>query len=176
MTRVGQLYRERLVTVCREGIEKNDNLFLVSYTKINSAKIGDLRKNLKQAGAKVSVNVNSLSRRALKDLKYDDLAGRVSGQTAFIWSNADVAAVSKILVDFAKGCETFVIQGGLLSGRVLKKEDVKTISELPSREVLLAQLLGMLQAPVSRLLGAFNAKSRDLLSILKQLSEQKGGN
>jgi len=176
MTRVGQLYREHLTQISRDGIEKNDNLFLVSFSKINSAKIGELRKNLKQAGAKVSVSVNSLSRRALKELKHDELADRISGQTAFIWSNSDVAAVSKILVDFAKNCDTFIVQGGLLLGRILKKEDVKTISELPSKEILFARLLGTIQAPVSRFMGVLNGKSRELLSILKQLSEKKGGN
>ena len=83
--------------------------------------------------------------------------------------------MSKILVDFVKGTEDFIVQGGLLQGRVLEKNDVTRLSELPSRDVLLSMLLSSLQAPLTRLAGALNAKTRELVSVLKQLSEKKGG-
>ena len=91
-----------------------------------------------------------------------------------ILSNADASEVSKVLVKFAKAYEGFIVRGGVLDGAFLTEAQVKTLSDLPSREVLLAKFLGTLAAPVSRFAGALNGKTRDLMSILKQKSE-KGG-
>ena len=77
---------------------------------------------------------------------------------------------------FAKGNEGVNVEGGLLDGVFLSQTEVKRLADLPSREDLLAQLLQTILSPMTRLAGVMNAKSRDLLSILKQLSEKKGGN
>jgi large subunit ribosomal protein L10 len=176
MKSIGKVYRENLVNRVKEGVDKNDNIFIFSYSNVSSFQIGELRKKLKNAGASVYVSKNSIARVALKELKQDELADRVSGQTAFVWSTADSSEVSKILVTFTKGFEHIVLQGGLLDGKVIAQSDVKKLSDLPSRQVLLGQLLGTIQAPLTRLAYVLNAKSIDLLSILKQLSEKKGGN
>ena len=174
MTRVGQVYRDNLVKNLTDGIGKHSNIFVLTYTALSGAKLNSLRKSLQQSGADMVVSKNSLARITLKNAKQDVLANRISGQTAFVWSNADSVSVSKILVKFAKDFDTITLQGGLLDGLLLEKEDVKKLSDLPSREVLLAQLLGTIQAPVTRLLYVFNAKSQELLSILKQYGESKG--
>ena len=122
------------------------------------------------------VSKNSIAQKALKELKQDKLAERVVGQTAFIWSNADSVAVSKVLIKFIKDRERVTVPAGIFEGKILEQEDIKRLSELPSREVLLSMLLSTIQAPLTRLAGALNAKTREVLSILKQLSEKKGGN
>ena len=81
-----------------------------------------------------------------------------------------------MIMEFSKDLDNVNVQGGVLDGRTLNEGDVKRLSDLPPREVLLSTLLGTIQAPLTRLAGALNAKSRDLLSILKQYSEKKGGN
>ena len=173
MKTIGKIYRETLVNKLQKNIDEKGSLFILSYSQVTSLKISELRKDLKKAGGNVFVSKNSLARLALKNLKHDTLADRITGQTAFIWTSEDSAEIAKIVVKFAKEMQALKIQGGLLKGKVLEASDVKTLSDLPSREVLLAQLLGTIQAPVTRLLGAMNAKSRELLSILKQLSEKK---
>ena len=75
-----------------------------------------------------------------------------------------------------KDFETVIVQGGLLQGKLIEQADIKKLSELPSRDVLLSMLLSAIQSPLTRLAGALNAKTRDLVSVLKQLSEKKGGN
>ena len=176
MKRVGVVYREAFVKNIRDHISENKSVFLLGYTKVSSPQISELRKDLKKAGAEVFVSKNALARIALKELHQEPLAEHVSGQTAFVWTAADSAAVSKILVKFAKDRKTVAVKGGVLEGKLLSESDVHRLSELPSREVLLSQLLGTIQAPLTRFAGALNAKSRDLLSILKQLGEKKGGN
>lgn len=175
MKKVGLLFRESLVNQVKKGVSENDNVFLVSYSNVSGLQMNDLRKSLQQNGASVCATKNSIARLALKELEYDGLSDKVAGQTALVWGGADSAAISKILMDFVKAADGVVVQGGLLQGKVLKKDDVKTLSELPSREVLLAMLLSAIQSPLTRLAGALNAKTRELLSVLKQLSEKKGG-
>ena len=176
ITKVGQVFRASLANRVKAGVDKNSNVFLLSYTRLSAPQMNDLRKTLKKVGADVCVSKNAIAKVALKELKHDKLAERVSGQTAIVLSNKDSVEVSKILIKFTKELENVKLQVGLLEGKILEREDIKRLSELPSREVLLAMLLGTLQAPLTRLAGALNAKTQELLSILKQLSEKKGGN
>ena len=175
MKKVGQFYRESLVQQVKDGVAKNDNIFLINYSKVSGIEMSDLRKNLRRTGAKVCVTKNSIARLALKEANQGTLADRVSGQTALIWGGADSSEISKVLIKFIKDAENIKIQGGLLQGRILEREDVQKLSELPSREVLLAMLLSAIQSPLTRLAGALNAKTRELISVLQQLSEKKGG-
>jgi large subunit ribosomal protein L10 len=176
MKKVGQIYRESLVNRVKKGVTENDNMFLLSYSEVSGLQMSDLRKSLRQAGASVCVTKNSVVRLALKEIEQEELSQRISGQTALVWGGNDSAEVSKVLVDFMKTSENTAVQGGLLQGRILEQADIKKLSELPSREVLLATLFAAIQSPLTRFAGALNAKTRDLLSVLKQLSEQKGGN
>lgn len=176
MKRIGQVYREGLVNRISDGLSKNPSIFLLSFSRMNGPKLNDLRKTLKKAGAEVLVSRNAIANIALKEFKQEGLGEKISGQTAFVWSTGDSAELSKILIKFTKDSENIVVQGGLLDGSVLNQSDVKKLSDLPSKNVLLSQLLSIIQAPATRIAGALNAKSRDLLSILKQLSEKKGGN
>ena len=172
--KVGQLYRTRMAASVKEGVSKKSSAFVVSYRGISSAKMNVLRKDLKRKKAEVLVSKSSVARIAFKEAQYEDLVNRIEGQMALILSDADASEVSKVLVKFAKEYQGFVVRGGVLNGVVLSEDQIRTLSSLPSREVLLAKLLGTMSAPVTRFAGALNAKTRDFMSILKQKSE-KGG-
>ena len=175
MKKVGQIYREGLANRIKNKASESQSVFLISYSHLSGSKMNDLRKSLKQVGADVFVSRNSIALRALKELNQEGFASRLKGQTAFIWSKADSAEISKVLYKFIKECETVKLQAGLLEGRLLESEDIKRLSELPSRTVLLSMLLGAIQSPLTQLAYVLNAKTQELLSILKQISEQKGG-
>lgn len=173
--KVGQIYRKSVSDAVKTGVTEKGNTFVITWTAVSSSKMGVLRKDLKRKKAEVLVSKSSIARIALKNSNYENLANRINGQMALVLSDTDASEVSKILVKFSKDCEGFVVQGGVLDGAELSSEQVKTLSDLPSREVLLAKFIGTLQAPAVRFAGALNAKSRDFVSILKQKSE-KGGN
>ena len=175
MKRVGRIFRESLVLHVKDGIEKRNNVFVLSYSHLSGPQMNTLRKGLKAVGADFYVSRNSIAEIALKSLNHDKLAQRISGQTAFVFSSTDSVEVSKALVKFTKEFEGLALHGGLLEGVILEKSDVERLSELPSREVLLTMLLRTLNTPITRLARAFNAKTRELLMILQQLSEKKGG-
>jgi len=176
MEKVGRIFRKGLLKNVKQGLTDNQGTFVINYSSLTAAQTDRLRKTMKDLDVKVMVSKNRIARLALKEFEYDQLADAVvSGQTAFAWTNADAVAVSKALIKFASDCEGVQIQGGVLDGAVLYREDIKRLADLPAKEVLQAQLLATIIAPLTRLAGALNAKTKDLLSILKQLSEKKGG-
>lgn len=174
ITKVGQIYRQGIGRHIKTNIESKGNIFLVSYSKVSSMQMDNLRKAIRRAGGKLYVTRNRIAQRTLGDLKFEQLAERFKGQMAFVWCEADSVEISKALTKFAKECEGVKVKGGLLDGKILEEKDVKRLSDLPSREVLLTMLLGAMQAPLSGFVGALTSKQQELLSILKQLSE-KGG-
>ena len=176
MGKVGKIFREGLLRNIKDEVSKNHGTFVLSYSSLTAAQTDSLRKNLKDLGVKVYVSKNRIAKLALNDLQYGRLAEGIEAQTAFAWTNDDAVSVSKALIKFSKDYEGFQIKGGVLDGVMLVQDDVKRLADLPAKEVLQAQLLSTIIAPLTRLAGALNAKSRDLLSILKQLSEKKGGN
>ena len=175
MIKVGALYRTKMAASVKDGVSAKSSTFVVSFRGISSAKMNSLRKDLKRKKADVLVAKTSVSRIAFKAAQMETLGQCLQGQTALVLSNADASEISKILVKFAKDYEGFVVQGGVLDGAVLGPDQIKVLSDLPSREVHLAKLLGTFSAPIVRFAGALNAKTRDFVSILKQKSE-KGGN
>ncbi len=174
--KVGKIFREKMTGQVKEAVGVNANVFLVSYKNISGPQMNNLRKDLKKVGAQMYVSRNSIIQLALKSAEQESLANRIKGQTALIWCNTDSAVISKLLVKFTKDFEGISLNAGLFSGKLLEKDDIKRLSELPSREVLLAILLRTMLSPATRFAGVLNSKTRDLLSILKQLSEKKGGN
>ena len=175
MEKVSRVFRESLISNIKNKVKSNQSVFLLSYSAIPSAKMDSFRKDLKKMGAEVYVAKNRIAKLALKELDYEKLAKNINGQTAFVWTNADSSVISKSLLKFSDDLKSLSVQGGLVDGAVLEKADIKRLSDLPSREVLVSQLLQTMLSPLTRFAGVLNGKSRDLLSILKQLSERKGG-
>ena len=175
MKRVGQLIREGIADKVRQNVEEHSTTFLVSYTKVSAQKMNVVRKALSAAGAKVYVSKNRIAEKALQELKLDEISKKITSQIAFVWSNKDSAEVAKALVTLSKDIEGLHVQCGIIDGKVAEQSDVIRLSDLPSREVLLTMLAQTIQAPLVRLAGALNGKTRDLISIIKQLSEKSGG-
>lgn len=175
MMKVGQLIRESVINQLTADMTRRRSVFLIGYSGVSSVRMNSLRKALRKAGANLYVSKNSIAQRALKGLHYDKLADNVSGQMAFVLSDADAVEVSKVLTKFVKDCQGVLIRGGLLQNAILEKRDIERLSELPSRGTLLVMLLWALQSPVVRLAAALNSKTYDLLNVLKQLSEREGG-
>ncbi len=176
MTKIGKIYREKITKTVRDGIENQSSAFVINFRNVSSGDICTLRKALQQKKAKVYMSRNSLARVGLKGTVLAPITDKLDGQTLFIWTNTDAVDIAKLLIKFAEKNENIAIRGGVVSSQLLGAADIKRLSSLPAKEVLLAQLLGTLQSPITRLARTLNGKTVELLSILKQISEKRGGN
>jgi large subunit ribosomal protein L10 len=149
-------------------------LFVADYTGLRVDQFSELRNRLAGAGAECKVVKNTFLRRAAKDAGLPELA-ELKGQTAIIVGEKDVAAAAKIIKSFAAEFQKPVVKGGVIDNAVVSTEQIKAIADLPAREVLLAQLLGVLQAPATKLVRVLNEPASSLARLLKAKAEKDGG-
>ena len=142
---------------------------LTHYRGLTVSQLEELREKLRSAEVEYRVVKNTLARRAAKEAGHESLNPELVGPMAIAFSYADIAAPSKLLADYIRTTRTrdLEIVGGLAEGRVLDAEQVRQLSDLPSREVLIAQLLGTLQSPVAQLVGALQAPVQQLIGLLE---------
>ena len=128
--------------------------FLVNCIGLNVQQMTELRKNLKQNQGDIQVIRNTLSLRAMEAEKalQNIYEPQIEGPNAFVLAFEDPAKVAKIIDEFSENNETFKIKGAVLDGAALSQSEVKTLAKLPSMEILRAQFLGLLSAPLSQFL------------------------
>ena len=129
------------------------------------AEVTDLRRRMRAAGANYKVAKNRLAVLALDGTRFDGLKPLLKGPTALAWSR-DPVAVAKAAVEFARINEKFVVLGGALGNQTLDASGVKALSELPSLPTLRAKLVGLLQAPATRIAGVLAAPGGGLARVL----------
>ena len=128
---------------------KAQTLVLAEYRGVTVAGMTELRSQARAAGVTLSVLKNTLARRALAGTSFDVASNEMTGPLIYSFSE-DAVAAAKVVADFAKTNDKMVIRAGVYSGKALDVNGVKELANIPSKEVLLSQLLGLMQTPVSR--------------------------
>ena len=162
-----------VVTEVRKKLEASNAAIITEYRGLSVGALAQLRRTLRQSGAEYKVYKNTLARLAARDAKMDGLEELLTGPTGITFVNGDVAAAAKALRDAAKANPLLVIKGGSLGNKVLSAKDVEALADLPSREVLLAQFAGALQAPLVKTAGLLQALPRNFAHGLKALIDQQ---
>jgi large subunit ribosomal protein L10 len=148
-------------------------LFVVDYSGLTVPRWEELRKRLRGAGAEIHVFKNNLVRKAAEKAGYPSQIGdALTGQTALVTGDQDVCAAAKVMKTFAKEFEKPKLKGGVLDGNLLTADGINSLADLPSKEVLQSQLLGVLQAPASKLVRLLNEPAASLARVLKAKGEQ----
>jgi large subunit ribosomal protein L10 len=142
---------------------KAQTLVMAEYRGITVADMTKLRSQARDKGVTLSVLKNTLVRRAVAGSTFDVLSDQMTGPLIYGFS-IDAVAAAKVVADFAKTNDKLVIRAGAMAGKVLDVNGVKQLASIPSKEVLLAQLLGLMQSPISR-----------TARVLAALAEKKGG-
>ena len=142
---------------------KAQTLVLAEYRGITVADMTKLRNTARSQGVTLSVFKNTLARRAVAGSAFEVLGDQMTGPLIYGFS-VDAVAAAKVVADFAKTNDKLVIRGGAFGGKTLDVNGVKQLANIPSKEVLLAQLLGLMQSPISR-----------TARVLAALAEQRGG-
>jgi len=151
--------KKAAVAVVAEQIAKAQTVVLAEYNGIKVADLTVLRSKARDAGVFLRVVKNTLVRRAVADTPFAPLAEQMIGPLIYSVS-ADPVAAAKVLNDFAKGNDKLVLRAGSYAGKVLDKAGVQALASIPSRDELLARLLGVMQAPVSGFAGAMAALAK----------------
>jgi len=154
-------------------LRESEFAFVMNYGGLMVAELTELRKTLTPLGSRVMIVKNSYLGKAAQTLGWEDIAPFLTGPTAVVTGNGDIAEVAKILVKFIKGHDKTAVKGATLQGKLLSVEDVNELTTIPPREVLYAMVAGTLAAPMSQLVGVFSQKICSLLYVLKAVEEKK---
>jgi large subunit ribosomal protein L10 len=133
-----------------------------------------LRRDMRAAGVEYAVVKNTLVRRAVDEIGFNELDPILNGTTALAVSANDPVAAARILCDYAKKPEsTIKIKAGFVDGKVISPDEVKALADLPSKEVLVAQVLGTMVAPITGFATVLNANIRGLAVALQAIADKK---
>ena len=152
-----------VITDVAAQVARSQTLALAEYRGLTVEHLNNLRRQARDKGVYLHVLKNTLARRAVAGTPFEVASESMVGPLIYGFSE-DAVAAAKVLSDFAKGNDKLVVKGGAYAGRVLSAEGVKSLAAIPSKEVLLSQLLGLMQSPVSR-----------MARVLAALAEERGG-
>jgi large subunit ribosomal protein L10 len=170
--------KERVVAELTERLRTSETLIVADYRGLTNAEIDGLRSKLIEHGARFAVVKNTLTRRAAEAAGADALLALLEGPSAiaFVESDGDPAAVAKALRDAATSTKILAIRGGVLEGVAMSADEVESLAKLPPADVIRAQLVGAIVAPLTTVVALFAAPLRDLVGLIdariEQLKEQ----
>jgi large subunit ribosomal protein L10 len=168
--------KEQMLQEYSDKLQRAQVLIWADYRGTTVPQVQDLRGQLRTVGAEEMVVKNTLMRLALEQAGLPVPSDVMAGPSAVTFVYDDVAAATKVVTGFASANErAFHIKGGMAGGKVIGVEDVTALTTLPSYEVLLARVLGGIQAPISGLVGTLAAVMRGLMNVLNARAEQLEG-
>lgn len=165
--------KKAVVNSIAEKLKSSCAGVLVNYQGINVTDDTALRKELREAGVEYMVAKNTLLKRAAESAEISGLEPSLEGATAVAVSENDYVAASRILCKFAENHEFFKIKSGFIDGKVIDSKEVNNLAKLPSREVLIAQVLGGLNAPISGFANVLNGTIRGLVVALNAIAQKQ---
>lgn len=149
---------------------------LTDYRGLSSPEMTDLRRRLKESGSELRVVKNTLARFAAEKAGKNELVSHFEGPIAIAFGYDDIVMPAKIIANYTgEGQESLSIKGGFLGDRVLTLDEVKTLATLPSREILLARVIGQMKSPASALLSSLTSPIRGMIGLLQARINQLEG-
>ncbi|AEA34342.1 50S ribosomal protein L10 [Hippea maritima] len=171
--------KERKVELAKrlaEQLQEAKIVIVAGYSGLTVAEMENIRNEIKKAGCTFNVIKNNIVKKAIEGTPWDAMKEQLKGANAFALGFDDPAALAKLLVDKSKEFKKLEVKFGFLGGKLLSAEDIKALSSLPPKEVLLAQVLGTMKAPISGFVNVLAANIRQLLYALKAIEEKKKEN
>lgn len=157
----------------KEDLADVQAVWVVDYRGLTVKQSQTLRRSIREAGAVMKVYKNTLMQIALKESDMPEIDQVLSGPSAFVFADGDPVASAKAIRDFAKENEALVIKGGIMDGEFVDAEAVEKIAALPSREELIAKLLGSLQNPMSQIVRVLNGPAEAFARVVSAIADQK---
>jgi large subunit ribosomal protein L10 len=161
------------VETLRGDVERAKVAVLAEYRGLTVVELNRLRRAVREADGRCRVAKNTLTKRAVTGSKFAGLEPMLQGPTAVIFGFRDPVAIAKLAVKFAEELPKLELRGALLDGQVLPVAEVKALATLPAREVILAQLLGLLQAPATQLVRLLNEPGAQLARLTDAIRKSR---
>jgi large subunit ribosomal protein L10 len=152
----------------RKALESVHNVFVAGYEKITVDQDFNLRKTIRGAGGSYQVITNNVAEKASVGLPAEPVLQGLKGMTSIAWTSGDPVALAKALTAYAKTTPAFVFKAGLVEGRAVDIKAIGELASLPSKEVIFAKLLYMINAPSQRLVTALGAVGRNIAVVVDQ--------
>jgi len=165
--------RQTTVEELTEQLRASPNLYVTDFSGLNVLRMTEFRRRLRAAGVRYVVVKNTLAQRALAANSVTELDQHLTGPTGLVLAGRDPVAAAKVLSDFAREFEKPTIKGGLVDGRAVTPDQVQRLASLPSREQLLGQLAGTMQAPLAQFAGVMNGMLYQMVGALEALRTQR---
>jgi large subunit ribosomal protein L10 len=166
--------KEARIEKLRKQLENKNVILLGDFTGMDVATATEMRRRFREASIQYMVVKNSLARRVAGDAGFGSLVEFMKGPNGFVMAEGDAAVAAKILVEFEKTKKTPQIRTGYIDDAIFSASDIRRIADLPSREVLLAQIAAGFQAPVAGLARLLHELTRKLVATLDAVAKQKG--
>jgi len=169
--------KQIVVTELHDKLQRAKAVFLADFRGLSVGKATELRDELRKAEVEYKVVKNTLLNRAVEDTDKQLLKELFAGPTAVALTYSDPVSAAKVLARFDKDLQTpFKLKGGVLSGKAITPGDILALADLPSREVLLAKMLGSMNAPATNFVGVLAAVPGSFVRALNAIRIQKEGN
>jgi len=164
--------KEQMVAAYADALSGSKAVFLTDYRGLSVAGLQELRAKIREVGGRHLVVKNTLVARALKEAGLLIPEKMLQGPVALSFAYGEVSSLAKVLKDFAKDTEIMKVKGGILDGDILSQYQVESLADMPPREVVMAQLLGLIQQPGNQVAGVVNAAGSKLAATLKAYADQ----
>ncbi len=164
--------KQEIVDELHAAWSESDSAIVAQYSGLNVSAMGDLRGRLHHANVHLRIVKNTLARRAAKDTSFEAAEEFFTGPVAIAYGS-DPVGMAKAISDFAKENKALEIKGGVLDGKVMDAAAIKALASLPSREELLAKMLGSMQSPISGFVRTLNEIPASFVRVLAAVRDQK---
>jgi large subunit ribosomal protein L10 len=166
--------KAEIISEIKELLDSSSGVYLTDYNGINVEDITDLRNQFRKEGVRYKVFKNSLVKRALTESgRFTKLADHLTGMTGFAFTTTNPVAPAKIINKYFGDKEKLALKACYIEGEYYDSSKLKALANLPSKQELIAGILGSLNAPVAGIAGAINAVVRDLVSVVDQISKRQ---
>lgn len=158
--------KKQFVELMHQEFSNSQSVVVVHYKGLTVAEISDLRRKANKAGAKFKVTKNKLAKLALAETGFGGLKDKFIGQTAIAYSS-DAIAAAKLVVDYAKQNDKLVVIGGMVNNQLLDAKDVDKLAKLPSLDELRSIIIGLINAPATKIAGVLQAPAGQLARVVQ---------
>jgi large subunit ribosomal protein L10 len=165
--------KKQLVDEMREKFSKTKVLIIVDFKGLDVLSLSLLRKKLRDVGVECKVAKNTLLARAVEETPVAAIKDEFKGPSAVVLGYDDPVAPAKVLIEFAKDNQKLEIKTGIMGGKLMNPSDIKALSDLPSREVLIAKLLSVMVGVPTSFVRVLNGVPQSLLNVLQAVKDQK---